>query len=152
MAAIVLAILGCTGVEPTGEAVEKVSRRAREVPFWRTLRLTVRNPQARLFFFFVGAVLLATLLVHALPAAAGSPEPMGTTADDALWEMRLAGFTRYGAAYPAAGESQLNVVPLPFPIYRGRILRVGDNTEKPIRTRIFRLYRLRYMQARRCTD
>ena len=89
------------------------------------------------------AVLLATLLVHALPAAAGSPEPMGTTADDALWEMRLAGFTRYGAAYPAAGESQLNVVPLPFPIYRGRILRVGDNTEKPIRTRIFRRDRIK---------
>jgi BCD family chlorophyll transporter-like MFS transporter len=61
LAAILLSILGCTGVEPTGEVVEKMSRRAREVPFWRTLRLIVRNPQARLFFFFVGAVLLATL-------------------------------------------------------------------------------------------
>jgi BCD family chlorophyll transporter-like MFS transporter len=59
--AILLAILGCTGVEPTGEAVEKICQRAREVPFWSTLRLTVRNPQARFFFFFVGAVLLATL-------------------------------------------------------------------------------------------
>jgi BCD family chlorophyll transporter-like MFS transporter len=61
LVAILLAILGCTGVEPTGKSVEITSLRAREVPFWSTLRLTVRNPQARLFFFFVGAILLATL-------------------------------------------------------------------------------------------
>jgi BCD family chlorophyll transporter-like MFS transporter len=61
LAAILLAILGCTGVEPTGDAVAAVSQRAREVPFWPTLRLTFRNRQARLFFLFIGAVLLATL-------------------------------------------------------------------------------------------
>ena len=61
LTAIVLAILGCTGVEPTGHAVEEVSRRARAVPFGPTLKLTFRNPQVRLFFLFIGAVLLATL-------------------------------------------------------------------------------------------
>jgi BCD family chlorophyll transporter-like MFS transporter len=61
LVAVLLAILGCTGVEPTGEKVKATSQRAREVPFWQTLGLTFRNPQARLFFFFVGAVLLATL-------------------------------------------------------------------------------------------
>jgi len=59
--AILLAVLGCTRVEPTGQAMEAISRRAREVPFWSTLKMTFQNPQARLFFFFVGAILLATL-------------------------------------------------------------------------------------------
>jgi BCD family chlorophyll transporter-like MFS transporter len=59
--AIVLAALGCIGVEPAGKAVEAVSERARAVPFCTTLRLTFRNRQVRLFFFFVGATLLATL-------------------------------------------------------------------------------------------
>jgi hypothetical protein len=57
---------------------------------------------------------------------------------DPLWEMDLAAFARYGPSYPASENSQLNIVPLPFPIYRGKILRVGDDTEKPISTRIFR--------------
>jgi len=59
--AILLAVLGCTRVEPTGQAMEAISRRAREVPFWPTLKMTFQNPQTRLFFFFVGAILLATL-------------------------------------------------------------------------------------------
>ena len=64
-------------------------------------------------------------------------------AEQALWEMRVAGFARYGPAYPASDESQVNVVPLPFPIYRGRFLRIGDDTEKPVRTRIFRRDRIK---------
>jgi BCD family chlorophyll transporter-like MFS transporter len=59
--AIALSVLGCLGVEPTGPAVEAISRRARQVPFGPTFRLTFQNPQARLFFFFVGTLLLATL-------------------------------------------------------------------------------------------
>ncbi len=59
--AIILAVLGCTGVEPVGMSVETVSQRARAVPFGKTLKLTIQNRQARLFFFFVGATLLATL-------------------------------------------------------------------------------------------
>jgi len=57
----VLAVLGCVRVEPTGQAVEAISRRVREVPFGPTLKLTFGHPQVRLFFFFVGAILLATL-------------------------------------------------------------------------------------------
>ncbi len=59
--AITLAVLGCTGVEPVGMSVETLSQRARAVPFGKTLKLTIQNRQARLFFFFVGATLLATL-------------------------------------------------------------------------------------------
>jgi BCD family chlorophyll transporter-like MFS transporter len=59
--AIVLSLLGCVGVEQTGQAVEAISRQVREVPFVPTLRLTFQNSQVRLFFLFVGATLLATL-------------------------------------------------------------------------------------------
>ena len=78
-----------------------------------------------------------------MPALAGSPEPLGPDEGAALWEVNLAGFGRYGAAYPASDESQTNIVPLPFPIYRGKILRIGDDAEKPVRTRIFRRDRIK---------
>ncbi|MFO7742340.1 MAG: BCD family MFS transporter [Anaerolineae bacterium] len=61
LGAFVLSVVGCTGVEPTGEAVEAISGRAREVPFWPTLRRTLASRQVRLFFLFIGATLLATL-------------------------------------------------------------------------------------------
>jgi hypothetical protein len=61
-----------------------------------------------------------------------------TTEKYPLWEMNLAAYARYGPSYPASENSQTNIVPLPFPIYRGKILRVGDDAEKPISTRIFR--------------
>jgi len=60
-----------------------------------------------------------------------------------LWEMNLAAFARYGPAYPASEESQVNIVPLPFPIYRGKILRVGADANKPVTTRIFRRDRIK---------
>ena len=60
-----------------------------------------------------------------------------------LWEVNFATFARYGQAYPASEESQFNFVPLPFPIYRGPILRVGDETGKPVSTRIYRNERVK---------
>lgn len=68
------------------------------------------------------------------------PEP---TAGKALWEWRLAAFGRYGPAYPASDENQFNLIPLPFPIYRGKFLRLGEDTENPIRGRIFRRDRVK---------
>ncbi|NND55024.1 MAG: hypothetical protein HKN56_08660, partial [Gammaproteobacteria bacterium] len=88
-------------------------------------------------------MLLAALLGHTTAGLAGSPEPLDTEANPPLWEINFGGFARAGAAYPAAGESQIDVVPLPFPIYRGKILRVGEENEKPIRTRIFRRDRIK---------
>ncbi len=59
--AVVMSLLGCVAVEPTGQAVEAVSQRARELPFGPALKATLANPQVRLFFFFIGAALLSTL-------------------------------------------------------------------------------------------
>ena len=65
------------------------------------------------------------------------------TAVEPLWEIALGGYGRRGPAYPASDEYQTDVIPLPFPIYRGKILRVGDDDGKPVRTRIFRRDRIK---------
>ena len=81
----------------------------------------------------------------AATAAEASAGDTGTPAaeEKPLWEMNLAAFGRLGPAYPGSEESQVNIVPLPFPIYRGSFLRVGDETGKPVRTRIFRRDRIK---------
>jgi outer membrane protein len=70
-------------------------------------------------------------------------ETDGSAADEALWEWRLAAFGRYGPSYPASENSQVNIVPLPFPVYRGKFLRIGDDQENPIRGRLFRRDRIK---------
>lgn len=60
-----------------------------------------------------------------------------------LWEFGLAVFGRHGPSYPASENSQLNVIPLPYPIFRGKILRIGDDTDKPVRTHLFRRDRIK---------
>ena len=74
-----------------------------------------------------------------LPTTSAADDDSG----DPLWEIRLGGFGRYGEAYPGATELQTNIVPLPFPIYRGKFLRLGDRTEKPVRTRLLRWDRVK---------
>lgn len=95
------------------------------------------------------------LVIAALVFMAGNcfAEDRGLTADDnsrmsdkeqsPLWEMKFAAFGRVGPAYPGSEDNEVNILPLPFPIYRGKILRVGDDTEKPVTTRIFRRDRIK---------
>jgi BCD family chlorophyll transporter-like MFS transporter len=59
--AVLFAVLGTLGVEPRGAQTHAASQRARELPFWETLRRIFADRQVRLFFFFIGATLLATL-------------------------------------------------------------------------------------------
>ena len=88
---------------------------------------------------------LTCLALLALPG--GVVRASGDVVDEdvgkPLWELRLAAFGRYGASYPAAEDSQTNVVPLPVPIYRGRFLRLFEDQEKPFRGRVFRRDRIK---------
>jgi BCD family chlorophyll transporter-like MFS transporter len=60
--AIILSILGSVGVEPRKREKGPGSlHRAAEISFASTMKMTFQNAQARLFFFFIGATLLATL-------------------------------------------------------------------------------------------
>ena len=85
---------------------------------------------------FIAAMFL--LAITATPGLATAEDDQAESSDKPLWEMRLAAFARYGAAYPASEENQLNVVPLPFPIYRGTFWRIGEDRDNPIRGRLFR--------------
>ncbi|MDH3510110.1 MAG: MipA/OmpV family protein [Gammaproteobacteria bacterium] len=82
-----------------------------------------------------------TTLLLTIPFAVA--EDAGEEDTEALWEMRLAAFGRYGAAYPASEEYQVDIIPLPLPIYRGKFLRLGDDQENPIRGRLFRRERIK---------
>lgn len=44
-----------------------------------------------------------------------------------LWEVGVAGAVVYGPDYPAAGESRSNQLVLPYFIYRGEVIRAGED-------------------------
>ena len=75
--------------------------------------------------------------------ACSAPAVAEDTATGALWELNLATFARYGPSYPASEDTQTDVVPLPFPVYRGKFLRLGEDTDSPLRGRVFRTDRVR---------
>jgi outer membrane protein len=86
------------------------------------------------------------------PASGSGPEnPAGkaTATEEAegetepLWEWRLATFARYGESYPASENSQFNIIPFPLPVYRGKVLRIGEDSQNPIRGRLIRTDRIK---------
>jgi outer membrane scaffolding protein for murein synthesis (MipA/OmpV family) len=81
------------------------------------------------------------LLCLAMPMAVAQDTEDETT--EPLWEWRLAGFGHYGSSYPASEDYQLNIIPLPYPIYRGKYLRFGDDRENPVTGRLFRRDRIK---------
>lgn len=78
--------------------------------------------------------LLAFCLV-AQPALADEPSKP-------LWELAIGGFGMHSPAYPGADVSTTNFIALPFPIYRGSFLRLGEEIEKPVRGQILQEERL----------
>jgi len=79
------------------------------------------------------------LAASGLPAYAQQPDTSAGGADDevpALWEFRLAAFGRYAPVYPGADESDLTILPIPVPVYRGSFLRFGENLDQVARGRI----------------
>jgi len=88
-------------------------------------------------------LVLTSLILICGAAAAQDPEVAEKEEEKALWEWRIAAFGRYGPSYPASDEMQVNVVPLPIPIYRGRFLRLFEDSENPIRGRVFERDRIK---------
>lgn len=84
------------------------------------------------------------------PAEQSADESAKTVGNDAadgetepLWEWRLATFARYGESYPASENSQFNIIPFPLPVYRGKFLRIGEDSQNPIRGRLIRTDRIK---------
>lgn len=90
--------------------------------------------------FVTTVAILALAPAIASAAEADNDDQAGT---EPLWEWSLAAFSRYGSIYPGSSETQFNVVPLPIPRYRGRFLSLGEETDSPIRGRVFRRDRIK---------
>ncbi|MDJ0929393.1 MAG: MipA/OmpV family protein [Gammaproteobacteria bacterium] len=87
------------------------------------------------------ALLASGVASPGLAEEAAGEDPEAET--EPLWEWYMAGFGRYGAVYPGSSENQFNIIPLPFPRYRGKFFRLGEETENPLRGKIFRRDRVK---------
>jgi outer membrane scaffolding protein for murein synthesis (MipA/OmpV family) len=68
---------------------------------------------------------VAVLLPAGAAAAADEEKPAG--GEKALWEVVVGGGAIYGPDYPASDEYHINGLALPYLIYRGDILRLGED-------------------------
>jgi outer membrane protein len=72
------------------------------------------------------------VLLSFIPATGLATSPaqeIGTTyskPERPLWEVGVGGIAAFGANYPGADESSLNGLAIPYVIYRGDFLRIGD--------------------------
>ncbi len=86
---------------------------------------------------------LAVLAIDA-PLAQGTDEnEAGDAERPALWEFRLAAFGRYAPVYPGSAESDLTILPIPIPLYRGSFLNFGENLDQVARGEIIETRRVR---------
>ena len=46
-----------------------------------------------------------------------------------LWGLRLVAFGQNFPAYPSSSNQNLTILPIPYPVYRGKILRFGEDLE-----------------------
>ena len=61
------------------------------------------------------------------------------TADEnlpALWQIRLVAFGQNFPAYPSSSDQNLTILPIPYPAYRGKILRFGEDMDNLANSRI----------------
>ena len=74
------------------------------------------------------------MLMFCLPAWADD-EPQEP--EQPLWEFKLVGFGQNFPAYPASGDQNLTILPLPVPVYHGKFLRFGQDLEDLAEGRLF---------------
>ena len=47
-----------------------------------------------------------------------------------LWEFQIVAFGQNFPAYPSSADQNTTILPLPFPVYRGKFLRFGEDLEE----------------------
>lgn len=67
----------------------------------------------------------------------------GEPSDGPLWELAVGGYGSYNPEYLGSSLSSANLIVLPFPIYHGKFLRVGEDTGRPIWAQLFEHNRFR---------
>lgn len=91
--------------------------------------------------------MLALVLFPGTPPEAQEFDPPARTEEEdgpALWEFRLAAFGRYAPVYPGADETDVSILPIPFPVYRGSFLRFGESLDQIARGEITETKRMRF--------
>lgn len=78
--------------------------------------------------FSLAVVALLSLLVHPALANQGTALSIDRTEGKPLWEAGLFGAAFRGPLYPASKDSQNKFLPVPFVIYRGEKIRIGDES------------------------
>lgn len=99
-----------------------------------------------LFHFKSGLATLILLLCSAASVYAQEESAQAPGNDEdapALWELRFAAFGRYAPVYPGSDESDLTLLPIPIPVYRGSFLNFGENLDQVARGEITETKRLR---------
>lgn len=59
-----------------------------------------------------------------------------------LWGLRLVAFGQNFPAYPSSSDQNLTVLPLPYPLYRGKFLRFGEDLEDIANSRLLKTDRI----------
>ncbi len=59
-----------------------------------------------------------------------------------LWELRGVAFAQSFPTYPASDEQNLTILPLPYPVYRGKFLRLGEDLDELAEGRFLRSDRI----------
>ncbi len=71
--------------------------------------------------------LLCLLLLIAM--SPGLAEDAADANSEPLWEFQLIAFGQNFPAYPSSSDQNTTILPLPFPVYRGKFLRFGEDLE-----------------------
>jgi len=96
------------------------------------------------------ALLIALSLLALPPVFAQTPLPTQTPESEPdeelppLWELRLAAYGQQATVYPGAAETDLTLLPIPIPVYRGSFLNFGENLDQVARGEIAETRRLRF--------
>lgn len=93
----------------------------------------------------LAALCFAFCAANSIPAQEPNA-PVTDSVDEppALWELRFAGFGRYAPVYPGAEESDLTLLPIPIPVYRGSFLSFGERLDQVARGDITETKRLKF--------
>jgi len=93
-------------------------------------------------FSFVTPLAIVLTTAPALAQVDGATQPTDESAP-ALWEFRLAAFGQYAPVYPGAADTDVTLLPIPIPVYRGSFLNFGENLDQVARGEVAETRRLR---------
>lgn len=71
----------------------------------------------------------ALCLILLAAVSPGQADDAVTTKSEPLWEFQIVAFGQNFPAYPSSADQNTTVLPLPFPVYRGKFLRFGEDLE-----------------------